>query len=390
MTVPKLLYFYLGRRVFFSVLLLEVGLCVPVVLTQLFHYLPASAVRSGLLMPALMGTLPTAIYLALPMAVGIAVALEFSRMAAEGMIAVLYSLRLSVVSVCLPATIVAMIAVVLGYWTSIYIAPDNVGQMHDVIYVIRNSLNHRMLEPAQFYTFDHGTRTLYFKRWKSEDVVEGMFIHQINKKKKEEEIITAKQTEFRRNEHGVLLVMSHGTLQSRPDGSDEIRTADFDQYVIQLDMQGTNGMPARGWRGVFEMPGHEFINAWPGRDGPKQLLSDWMSEAAKRFGIPILALTHALLAIGLVLTLSSATGRNTTTIAALIAIPTIHIGILIGTESIVRRDPFLVYTVALAVGLELAVALVLILRQQARSPVKQGARQETGVPNGASGAGAAL
>ena len=104
--------------------------------------------------------------------------------------------------------------------------------MHDVIYVIRNSLNHRMLEPAQFYTFDHGTRTLYFKRWKSEDVVEGMFIHQINKKKKEEEIITAKQTEFRRNDHGVLLVMSHGSLQSRPDGSSEIRTADFDQYVI--------------------------------------------------------------------------------------------------------------------------------------------------------------
>ena len=101
--MPKLLYFYLGRRVFFSVLLLEIGLCVPVVLTQLFHYLPASAVRSGLLMPALLGTLPTAIYLALPMAVGIAVALEFSRMAADGMIAVLYSLRLSVVAVCVPA-----------------------------------------------------------------------------------------------------------------------------------------------------------------------------------------------------------------------------------------------------------------------------------------------
>ena len=112
--MPKLLYFYLGRRVFFSVLLLEVGLCVPVVLTQLFHYLPASAVRSGLLMPALMGTLPTAIYLALPMAVGIAVALEFSRMAADGMIAVLYSLRLSVVAVCVPATLVALIAVVFG------------------------------------------------------------------------------------------------------------------------------------------------------------------------------------------------------------------------------------------------------------------------------------
>lgn len=94
--MPRLLYVYLGRRILFTVVLLEVGLCVPVVMTQLFHYLPSSAVRSGLLMPALMGTLPTAIYLALPMAVGVAVALEFSRMAAEGMIAVLYSLRLSV------------------------------------------------------------------------------------------------------------------------------------------------------------------------------------------------------------------------------------------------------------------------------------------------------
>jgi lipopolysaccharide export system permease protein len=383
MTVPKLLYFYLGRRIFFSVIMLEAGLCVPVVMTQLFHYLPSSAVRSGLLMPALMGTLPTAVYLALPMAVGVAVALEFSRMAAEGMIAVLYSLRLSVLSICVPAAAVATLAVLVGYWVSIIVAPENVGQMHDVIYVIRNSLNHRMLEPAQFYTFDNGTRTLYFKRWKTEDIVEGMFIHQYNAKKNEEEIITAKQTEFRRNEHGVLLVMSHGSFQSRPNGSDEIRTADFDQYVIQLDMQGTNGLPKRGWRGVFEMPGGEFLAAWPGRSADKRVLADWMSEAAKRFGIPILALAHTLLAIGLVLTLSSATGRNTTTIAALIAIPAVHIGILIGTESVVRRDPFLVYLVGVAIALEFLVAFILIFRQQSRFAVKGSENRRARVPSGA-------
>jgi lipopolysaccharide export system permease protein len=382
MTLPRLLYFYLGRRIFFSVVMLEVGLCVPVVMTQLFHYLPSSAVRSGLLMPALMGTLPTAVYLALPMAVGVAVALEFSRMAAEGMIAVLYSLRLSVVSICVPAAVAAIICVFIGYWVSIVIAPNNVGQMHDVIYVIRNSLNHRMLEPAQFYTFDNGARTLYFKRWKTEDIVEGMFIHQYNKKKKEEEIITAKQTEFRRNQHGVLLVMTRGSFQSRPNGSDEIRTSDFDQYVIQLDMQGTNGMPKRGWRGVFEMPGAEFMAAWPGSHAPKNVLADWMSEAAKRFGIPILALAHALLAIGLVLTLSNATGRNATTVAALVAIPTIHIGILIGTESIVRRDPFLVYLVALAIAAEFLIALFLILRQQARFSVPRNESQIASAPSG--------
>jgi lipopolysaccharide export system permease protein len=108
-----------------------------------------------------------------------------------------------------------------------------------------------------------------------------------------------------------------------------------------------------------------------------------MSEAAKRFGIPILALAHALLAIGLVLTLSNATGRNATTVAALIAIPAIHIGILIGTESVVRRDPFLVYLVAVAIAAEFLIALVLILRQQARFSVKGNEKHAAHAPSGA-------
>src|SRR6202012_4244479 len=97
----------------------------------------------------------------------------FSRMAAEGMIAVLYSLRLSVVSICIPAAVAAIICVIVGYWVSIFIAPNNVGQMHDVIYVIRNSLNHRMLEPAQFYTFDNGSRRRLFSRWGTQDSIDG-------------------------------------------------------------------------------------------------------------------------------------------------------------------------------------------------------------------------
>ncbi|MGB7245928.1 MAG: LptF/LptG family permease [Methylovirgula sp.] len=365
MTIPRLLYLYLARRILFAALLIETGLCVPVVMTSLFHYLPTAALRSGLLLPAILGTLPTVVYIALPMAIGIAVALEFSRMAADGMIAVLYSLRLSVMSICLPAAVVATLAVGFGYWISCYVAPAYVGQMHDVIYVIRNSLNHRLLEPAQFYTFDNGTRTLYFQRWKSPDVVSNMFIHQFNTAKNEEEIITARQTEFRRNEHGVLLVMTHGSFQSRPIGSTQMRTADFDEYVIELDMQGTNGMPKRGWKGVFELPMWKFLEAAPGPKAAHDLVAAWTSEAAKRFAIPILALAHALLAMGLVLTLASATGRNATTIAALIIIPLVHIGILIGTESLVRRDPRLVFLIAVAVGMEFLVAFVLLSRQQA-------------------------
>jgi hypothetical protein len=70
-----------------------------------------------------------------------------------------------------------------------------------------------------------------------------------------------------------------------------------------------------------------------------QLFNDWMSEAAKRFGIPLLALTHALLAIGLVLSLASASGRaSAATTVTMLTIPTIHVAILVSTETLVRQD----------------------------------------------------
>lgn len=369
--MPRLLYFYLAKRLFISALLIETSLCVPVVLTSLFHYLPATALRSGLLVPALLGTFPTVTYIALPMAVGIAVAMEFSRMASEGMIAVLYSLRMSVWSISLPAVVVATIAVICGYWVSSFLAPTYVGQMHDVIYVIRNSLNHRMLEPAQFYTFDDGARTLYFQRWKTQDVVEGMFIHQFSKKKNEEQIIYAKEAEFRRNAHGVLLILNHGTSQSEVAGTTEMRSADFDENFLQIDMQGTGGLPKRNWVGVFELPALKFFESRPdgiGVEGKHQL-SEWMSEATKRIGIPFIALGHTLLAIALVLTFSSATGRGAAAIIALIAIPLAHITILIGSESLVRQDPRLVIVIGVAIIAELIAALILLYRKSANFAV---------------------
>ena len=267
-------------------------------MTSIFHYLPPTAVRGGLLWPALLGTMPTVLYIALPIAVGVAIMLEFIRMSSEGMIAVLYSLRLSVWSICLPAVSVAIVAVGIGYWMSSFLAPTYAGDMHDVIYVIRNSLNHRMLEPAHFYTFDDGRRTLYFQRWRTPDIATNIFINQINPEKKEEQIITAAEAEFRRNEQGVVLILSHGSIQTRAQGSVNLRAANFDEYVMPIAMQGSGGMPKRAWRGVFEMSGGSFFADRANEAVDPHRLAEWTSEAAKRLGIPILALTHVLFGIG--------------------------------------------------------------------------------------------
>lgn len=370
--MPKLLLFYLSRRMALSALLIETALCVPVVMTSLFHYLPPAAVHGGLLVPAILGTLPTVLYIALPMAVGLAIALDFSRMASEGMIAVLYSLRLSVWAICLPAVLVATGAVGLGYVTSSIIAPAYVGQMHDVIYVIRNSLNHRMLEPATFYTFDNGARTLYFQRWLSEDVVGNMFIQQVNADTREKQIITAAETEFRRNDKNVLMIMSHGSIQTRTDGGTGTRTTNFDEYVMPIDMQGSTDLPKRNWRGVFELGWRAFFAERAADSTDPRRYSEWMSEATKRFGLPLLALAHALLGIGLVLTTGSTTGRGAMgSTLVLLTLPAAHIAILIGAETLVRQNPNYALVIAAAIASEFAVALVLIARQNAPAPKRR-------------------
>jgi lipopolysaccharide export system permease protein len=362
--MPKLLFFYLAKRMAVSALLIEVCLCVPVVMTSIFHYLPPTALRSGLLWPALLGTMPTVLYIALPIAVGVAVMLEFVRMSSEGMIAVLYSLRLSVWAICAPAAAVALVAVMLGYILSSWVAPNYVGEMHDVIYVIRNSLNHRMLEPAHFYTFDDGRRTMYFQRWKTPDIASNIFINQFNSEKQEEQIITADQAEFRRNEQGVVLVLTNGSIQTRAADSLSMRATNFEEYVMPIAMQGTGGMPKRGWKGVFEMPGGEFFADRAVEAADTHKLSEWTSEAAKRLGIPLLALAHVLFGIALVLTVSSATGRGSTaTTLTILAVPSLHIGLLISMETLVRRDPSLVWIVAFAILCEFAASIYLLQRQ---------------------------
>ncbi|HYP57157.1 MAG TPA: permease, partial [Beijerinckia sp.] len=121
----------------------------------------------------------------------------------------------------------------------------------------------------------------------------------------------------------------------------------------------------------------EFFSGRPDSTVNERLYAEWMSEATKRFALPLLALAHTLLAIGVVLTFSSATGRRNSTVAnlSLIVVPAAHIAILIGAETLVRKDPHLVWLVVFAICVEFAAALFMIYRRNANfAPVSPGPR----------------
>jgi lipopolysaccharide export system permease protein len=363
--VPKLLFFYLARRILIAAVVVQLALTLPVVLTALFHHLPPAAMRGGLIWPAFLGTIPTVTYIALPMAIGVAAALEFSRMSADGMMAVLYSLRLSVWAICRPALACALLFTIIGYVFSCWIAPAKVGTMHDVINVIRHSLNHRMLEPGQFYTFGENQRTIYLERWETPDIASGVFIRQVSQDTGQEETISAARAEFRRNEQSVVMILSHGSIQSRAANSERVRVAQFDEYAISVPMQGTGGLPPRPWIGVFELSLPAFLDYRRFAVYDPKIYAEWVSEATKRLAVPFLALSHTILGIGLVLSVASATGRRATAASAVIAvIPAVHVAVLIAAETLVRLNASLWIAIAAIIVAELVAGMLLIQRQQ--------------------------
>jgi lipopolysaccharide export system permease protein len=378
--VPRLLFIYLIKRVGMGALIIQLALSVPVVLSYLLYSLPAAAVRGGLIMPALVGTAPTVAYVTLPMAIGLATALEFSRMASEGMIAVLYALRLSVWAVCRPALTLAAALCIVGYGLANFVAPRYAGSMQDVLNVVRNSLNHRMLDAAHFYTFDNGMKTLYLERWESPDIAVNLFIRQLSSEKMEEETVTASRAEFRRNESGVVVALTNGSIQTRKLPGNEVRIAAFQEYAMVLPMQGSGALPSRDWRGVYEYGSDEFLARLTAVKNDPRQLGEWAAEAAKRFGVPSLALSHTLLAMALVLTFGNITGRRGAAGPLVtIAIPSAHIFFLVALESLLRVNArFAILLIAL-VFLEAFVGAFMIARlNRSAKPSRLTRRQGAG------------
>jgi lipopolysaccharide export system permease protein len=166
--------------------------------------------------------------------------------------------------------------------------------------------------------------------------------------------------------------MSEGSIETIPADGSSIRTANFDEYATPIGMQGSGGLPQRNWRGVFERPFLEFFRERPSSGEDPRQFAEWMSEAAKRCGIPLLALVHALLAIGVVLSVASASGGASAAITAtMLAIPAIHIAILVCAETLVRQDPRFIWFVGLAIVAEFVTAVILIARQNANFPLSK-------------------
>ncbi len=58
-------------------------------------------------------------------------------------------------------------------------------------------------------------KTLYLERWETPDIAVNLFVRQLSIEKMQEETMTAARAEFRRNDAGVIVALSNGSIQTR-------------------------------------------------------------------------------------------------------------------------------------------------------------------------------
>ena len=162
------------------------------------------------------------------------------------------------------------------------------------------------------------------------------------------------------------MILFEGTIQTQRTGEAQVEIVNFERIVQASGLSGSDP-PKRTWTGEFELTTAEFLKARSQYEKDPGDANRWRSEALKRFGVPPLAIVHALLGIMLILTWGDSGGRKETRVVlACLVIASIHTAIMISTEALIPQDGRIMWPVLALIAAELALALFLLMRQQAR------------------------
>ena len=355
---------FLGRHIVAVSLVALAAMVTPIVLTTVISHVPFRALMLGFWWPAFLGIAPSAVYIILPAAVGVGVAWTYTAFASEGIIAVMYSSRMSVARLCRPAIVVAMAGTVICYAFSAWIAPATSKNIHDTIFTIQNNLDPRLLEEGRFYNISDGQSSISFERWLDTWEVEKIFIRE-KFRDGTERLIVADRGVFIKKDDDLFILLKRGRVHSMVPRSGSSSSAEFDQIAQPMGANGTTKINKRQWKGVYEM-GHEEFMAYEKKPNlSAQDRRHWASEVVKRFIVPLMTLSHSLLGLGMVLTFGPLTGRrglNTAVVA--VSIILLHAGSISLSEFVATATVYSPGVMLLFVICEALLGLALIVRQQ--------------------------
>lgn len=349
---------YLTKQILLASVVVVAVLSGPVIFLSLVSHLPEEALFTSLTWPALLSIGPMILYHVLPALVAVAIVWCYGRFAAEGILLTIFSTGRSTFSVRLPALVVAMVAVVLGYALTCFVIPKTAGRLHDVLYSLRRGVNPALLQAGKFNQFNHGREVIFFEKYINRNELAEVFIREILPDD-EQRVFRARYAVFDTDEAGAAIVLLDGTLQTASGDRSQMRVVNFDRMSVPLNGYGGRGF-RRDYTIVDELPLFRFLEERPNAFADPVEARRWVHEAINRFFIPILAIVHTWLGLELLPVWRNLDNRRrdrAPLVCVIVAL--VHFLIIVSIELTVR-DTHLAWVVAGLVCAELTVALALM------------------------------
>ncbi len=315
-------------------------------------------------MRLVLGAMPTSLYLMAPIACVVVICWQFRANSESVMIPAMYAAGMSILRVAAPAILLAAIFALTAVIDAWVVAPRGVTMVENVKYQLRRNINIGSLREGQFHTFEFAdsVATMSFKKNLGGNEFEGFFLSVKPKNKAHAFTITSQRATVKKAPDKLEISFAKGSRITLGATNNLIVVA-FNSYTHTFPLKGGKAGAKRPGKTILEMDLPELMAMSQNAKARRKLVGMAKSELAKRFFVPAMALTHALLALGILFTIGPIQARmKSPHVWVALGLIVAHVSAVTIIEIVARISFYVHGLIALAILAELLVGVALLRR----------------------------
>lgn len=229
----------------------------------------------------------------IPFSMFIATIFVYSQLNSDRELIVLRAAGLSPISLAKPALIVGFIAVLVGYFLTLYATPKSYQNFRNLQWDIRYNFAHVLLKEGVFNNISD-TITVFIQERLGESELKGVMYHDTRKKTHPVTII-AERGVLTKSENGARVIVFEGNRQEMSSETKKLSVLYFDQYT--LDLSGLTPKPENRYREARERMVGELLSLKRKDVGNPRDYGKFKAEGHQRITAPLNTLTFVLIAL---------------------------------------------------------------------------------------------
>lgn len=335
---------------------------IAVVLQALWSSMAAD-LGQGSTIRLILGAMPTSLYLMAPIACVIAICWLFWLNSQNVNLQVMFAAGMSVVYCALPAILLAgtfTVAAIVDAWI---VAPRGVAMVEDIKHRLQRDVAFGALQEGKFHSFefDNSVVAMSFRKKLDNDAVAGMFVS-VTPRTGKPYTVVARTARFGKSPATLSIHFEKGSRQTT-DINDRLVVTTFERFVRTFPLKGSANSARRPVT-ILEVGLPDLVGlAFGGEPRRAWMASLARSELAKRALVPMMTLTHALLALGILFVIGPATVRlGNVHLKVILGIVGLHVAAVTGIELFARGSFFMHGLLIVIMLAELLAGVALMMR----------------------------